>query len=57
MKGVGRIYQQTFVDTYSSHAIVKLYDTKMALVEADLLKRPHAAILRGERGAAAADPV
>jgi transposase InsO family protein len=37
MKGVGRIYQQTFVDTYSSHAIVKLYDRKTALVAADLL--------------------
>jgi transposase InsO family protein len=37
MKGVGRIYQQTFVDTYSSHAIVKLYDKKTALVAADLL--------------------
>jgi transposase InsO family protein len=37
MKGVGRIYQQTFVDTYSGHAIVKLYDRKTALVAADLL--------------------
>jgi transposase InsO family protein len=37
IKGVGRIYQQTFVDTYSAHAIVKLYDTKTALVAADLL--------------------
>jgi transposase InsO family protein len=37
MKGVGRIYQQTYVDTYSSHAICKLYDRKTALVAADLL--------------------
>jgi transposase InsO family protein len=37
MKGVGRIYQQTYVDTYSSHAICKLYDRKIALVAADLL--------------------
>jgi transposase InsO family protein len=37
MKGVGRIYQQTYVDTYSAHAICKLYDRKWALVAADLL--------------------
>ena len=28
IKGVGRIYQQTFVDTYSKVAIVKLYDVR-----------------------------
>jgi len=28
LKGVGRIYQQTFVDTYSKVAFVKLYTTK-----------------------------
>src|SRR5215467_10943904 len=28
MKGVGRIYQQTFVDTYSKVACAKLYDRK-----------------------------
>lgn len=37
LKGVGRIYQQTFVDTYTRVAIVKLYDRKNALVAADLL--------------------
>jgi transposase InsO family protein len=37
LKGVGRIYQQTFVDTYSRVAFVKLYDRKNALVAADLL--------------------
>jgi transposase InsO family protein len=37
MKGVGRIYQQTYVDTYSAHAICKLYDRRTALVAADLL--------------------
>jgi transposase InsO family protein len=37
MKGVGRIYQQTYVDTYSRHATCKLYDRKTALVAADLL--------------------
>ena len=37
IKGVGRIYQQTFIDTYSRVAFVKLYDRKIALVSADLL--------------------
>lgn len=37
IKGVGRIYQQTFVDTYSKVAIVKLYDRKNALTAADIL--------------------
>lgn len=37
MKGVGRIYQQTYIDTYSKNVIVKLYDRKNALVAADLL--------------------
>lgn len=36
-KGVGRIYQQTFIDTYSKVAFVKLYDRKNARVAADLL--------------------
>jgi len=37
LKGVGRVYAQTFVDTYSKVAFVKLYDRKHALVAADLL--------------------
>lgn len=37
LKGVGRIYQQTFIDTYSKTATAKLYDRKNALVAADLL--------------------
>ncbi len=37
LKGVGRIYQQTFIDTYSRVAFTKLYDRKNALVAADLL--------------------
>jgi transposase InsO family protein len=37
MKGVGRIYQQTFVDTYSRVAICKLYNDKTAITSADLL--------------------
>jgi transposase InsO family protein len=37
LKGVGRIYQQTFIDTYCKVALVKLYDRKNALVAADML--------------------
>ena len=37
IQGVGRIYQQTFIDTYSQLAFAKLYDRKNALVAADLL--------------------
>ena len=37
IKGVGRIDQQTFIDTYSKVVFVKLYDRKNALVAADLL--------------------
>ncbi|MGC2221760.1 MAG: IS481 family transposase [Methylocella sp.] len=37
MKGVGRIYQQTFIDTYSKLAFAKLYDRKTPITAADLL--------------------
>jgi len=37
LKGVGRIYQQTFIDTYCKVAFAKLYDRKNALVAADFL--------------------
>jgi transposase InsO family protein len=37
LKGVGRIYQQTFVDTYSKVAFAKLYTTKTPITSADLL--------------------
>lgn len=37
VKGVGRIYQQTYIDTFSKVAFCKLYDRKNALVAADLL--------------------
>lgn len=37
LKGVGRIYQQTFIDTYSRVAAAKLYDRKNALVAAEML--------------------
>ena len=37
IKGVGRIYQQTFVDTWSKWATAKLYTTKTPITAADLL--------------------
>lgn len=37
IKGVGRIYQQTFIDTYSKVAFAKLYDRKNAITAADML--------------------
>lgn len=37
IKGVGRIYQQTFIDTYSRVAFAKLYTSKHAITSADLL--------------------
>ncbi len=37
IKGVGRIYQQTVVDTYSKVAFAKLYQMKTAICAADML--------------------
>ncbi len=37
LKGVGRLYQQTFVDTYSKVAFCKLYTTKTPITAADIL--------------------
>src|ERR1700739_2133521 len=37
LKGVGRVYQQTFIDTYSKVAFAKLYDRKTPITAADLL--------------------
>ena len=37
MKGVGRIYQQTFIDTYAKVAFAKLYDSKTPITAVDLL--------------------
>lgn len=37
LKGVGRIDQQTFVDTYSKVAFAKLYKTKTPITAADIL--------------------
>lgn len=37
LKGVGRIYQQTFIDTYCKVAFAKLYTEKTSITAADLL--------------------
>ena len=37
LKGVSRIYQQTFVDTYSKVAFCKRYTTKTPITAADVL--------------------
>jgi len=34
---VGRIYQQSFIDTYAKVAFAKLYDRKTPITAADLL--------------------
>ena len=37
LKGVGRIYQQTYIDTYAKVGFAKLYTTKTPITAADLL--------------------
>jgi transposase InsO family protein len=37
LKGVGRVYQQTFLDTYTKVAFAKLYEDKTPVTAADLL--------------------
>lgn len=37
LKGVGRLYMQAVVDTYSSFAFAKLYNAKLAITAADLV--------------------
>ena len=37
LKGVGRVYQQTAIDTYAKVAFAKLYDTKTPITAADLM--------------------
>lgn len=49
LKGVGRIYQQTFIDTYSKFAYAKLYDRKHAITAADM---PTIACCRSSRSMA-----
>ena len=37
LEGVGRVYQHTFIDTYTKIAFAKLYDRKTPITAADLL--------------------
>lgn len=37
LKGVGRLYMQAVVDTYSSFAFAKLYNAKLSITAADLV--------------------
>lgn len=37
LKGVGRVYQQTFIDTYAKVAFAKLYTTKTPITAVDIL--------------------
>ncbi len=37
LKGVGRVYQQTYIDTYAKTAHAKLYTTKTPITAADML--------------------
>ena len=37
LKGVGRVYQQTYIDTYSKVALAKFYTTKTPITAADML--------------------
>jgi transposase InsO family protein len=37
LKGVGRVYRQTFIDTYTKVVCAKLYDRKTPITAADLL--------------------
>jgi len=37
LKGVGRIYQQTFINTYTKVGFAKLYDRKTSITASDLL--------------------
>jgi transposase InsO family protein len=37
LKGVGRVYQQTFIDTYTKVGFAQLYDRKTPITAADLL--------------------
>jgi len=54
IKGVGHIYQQTFIDTYTKVAFCKLYDRKNALAAADALNIGGDPVLRLARHPASA---
>ena len=45
LKGVGRVYQQTVIDTYAKVAFAKLYDRKTPIT-APRSSRPGGAVLR-----------
>lgn len=47
LKGVGRVYQQTFIDTYSKVAFAKLYTTKTPITAADILNDQVLPIFKG----------
>ena len=49
MKGVGRIYQQTFIDTYTKVVFAKLYDRKTPITAAEMLNDRVLPFLRGAR--------
>jgi hypothetical protein len=51
LKGVGRIYQQTFIDTYTKVGFAKLYPEKTPITAADLLN-DRVALLRAARDCA-----
>jgi hypothetical protein len=46
LKGVGWIYQQTFIDTYSKIGFAKLYDRKTPVMAAELLTAATAGLTR-----------
>jgi hypothetical protein len=39
LKGVGRIYQQTFIDTYTKVSFAKLYDRQTPITSSFLAQR------------------
>jgi hypothetical protein len=49
MKGVGRIYQQTFIDSYTKVVFAKLYDRKTPITAADLLNERVLQFFEGRR--------
>ena len=56
LKGVGRIYQQTFIDTYSKVGCAKLYDRKDAGHSRGAAQGPGPAVLRTTRDSAEPHP-
>lgn len=45
IKSIGRIYQQTFIDTYTKVALAKLYDRKNGLGRSRYAQRPRSSLL------------